>query len=93
MTDSTEHGKIRGAFMPAVLARGDRGQIESLRRAQEKHGMETGARFLDGKEGVVSYLGYPRPRFFFQVRLPDGAYGDAIELTREIYDRTYTIKL
>jgi hypothetical protein len=93
MTEPENNGKIRGVIMPDVLARGDRGEIANLKRAEEKHGMKTGGRFLDGKEGVVSYLGYPRPRFFFQVRLPDGSYDDAVELTQEIYDRTHTLKL
>ncbi|MCS4088712.1 hypothetical protein [Rhizobium sp. BK176] len=93
MTETGDNGKIRGVIMPDVLARGDRGEIANLKKAEEKHGMTTGGRFLDGKEGVVSYLGYPRPRFFFQARRPDGSYDDAVELTREIYDRTHTLKL
>jgi hypothetical protein len=93
MTETIDNGKIRGAIMPDIEARGDKGQIENLRRAEDKHGIKTGARFLDGKEGVISYLGYPKPRFFFQQRRADGSYDDAVELTKETYDLTYVLKL
>lgn len=88
-----DNGEIRGAILPAVEARGDKGEIDNLRRAETKYGMKTGARFMDGKEGVVSYLGYPKPRFFFQFRRSDGTYEDAVEMSKEAYDRTYTIRL
>jgi hypothetical protein len=86
-------GRIRGAVLVDLEGRGDRDLVENLKRAEAKSGMKTGARFLDGKEGVVSYLGYPRPRFYFQERRSDGTYGDAVELTKETYDLTYNLKL
>ncbi len=93
MTQSVDNGEIRGAILPDVEARGDKAEIDNLRRAEDKHGMKTGARFLDGKEGVVSFLGYPKPRFFFQFRRSDGTYEDAVEMTKEVYEQTYTIRL
>lgn len=93
MTQSIDNGEIRGATLPDVEARGDKAEIDNLRRAERKHSMKTGARFMDGKEGVVSYLGYPKPRFFFQFRRGDGSYEDAVELTKEAYEKTYTIRL
>ncbi|MNV60058.1 hypothetical protein D3C71_1525100 [compost metagenome] len=93
MTESVDNGKIRGAVMVDLEGRGDRGLIDNLKRAEAKFGMKTGARFLDGKEGVISYLGYPTPRFYFQKRRMDGSFEDAIELTKEKYDQTYALKL
>lgn len=88
-----DNGKIKGAIMVDLEGRGDRGLIDNLKRAEAKFGMKTGARFLEGKEGVVSYLGYPKPRFYFQERRADGTYGEAVEMTNEMYNQTHALKL
>lgn len=93
MKKSGNPGEVKGAVLAQVEAGGDKGHIDSLRRAEEKAGIKTGARFIDGKEGVVSFLGYPKPRFYFQLRAADGTYGEAREITKADYDRTHSLRL
>ena len=92
---SVDNGKPRGAYTVGLEGRGaDRDELANLKRAEDKAGIKTGARFLDGKEGVVSYLGYPKPRFYFQVLdRASGTYGDAVEIDKAVFDRMKTLSL
>lgn len=94
-TGSVDKGKVKGAFMSGLEGRGaGKDEIARLKKAEQKAGITTGARFLDGKEGVVSFLGYPKPRFFFQVRdRVTGEYEDAVEIDKATFDRMHGLRL
>jgi hypothetical protein len=92
---SNEERKPVGAYMAELEGRGaGKVEINRLRKAEAKAGIQTGVRFLSGREGIVSFLGYPKPRFFFQyLDRATMTYSDPVVIDKETFDQTKTLAL
>jgi hypothetical protein len=64
-----------------------------LKRTEEKFGIETGVRFKDDGQYVVSVSFYPQPVFYIQKMNPDYTLQEPEVLAKEEFDQTWGLRL
>ncbi len=90
----TERNEPRGFTRAIAETVNDSSLTATLKKAEEKFDIETGVRFKDDGQYMVSVLFYPKVRFFIQKMDPkDYTLGEARELTKEEYDQTHGLRL
>lgn len=72
----------------------DAGLMKAIRRAEEKYGINTGVRFSESGEHLVSVQFHPSTRFFIQDKNPeDGSLSPPRDLSHEEFDGTWKLRL
>jgi hypothetical protein len=64
-----------------------------LKRTEVKFGIETGVRFKDDGQYIVSVTFYPKPKFYIQKLHADNTLGEASELGPDEYKQTWGLRL
>jgi hypothetical protein len=83
----------RGHTRATVELHGDPQLTGKLKRTEAKFGIETGVRFKDDGQFIVSVSFYPEPKFFIQKMNKDNTLHEAEVLEQEEYEQTWALRL
>lgn len=83
----------KGHTKATVELEQDAALSKKLRTIETSAGIETGVRFKEDGQYVVSVLFYPKTRFFIQRLNQDNTLDAPSDLSKEEYDQTWGLRL
>ncbi|TLX15800.1 hypothetical protein [Rhizobium sp. MHM7A] len=83
----------RGHTRATVEPQKDAQLSAKLKRTEEKFGIETGVRFKEDGQYIVSVSFYPEPKFYIQKMNADHTLQEPEVLAQEEYEQTWALQL